>query len=304
MENDHLSGVIKSPYDPTDEIFERLSFGNKKSVPNVIPQAIDLRNHSLPSRNQGNRGTCAAFAGATIRESQESLCGIGSSESKYLSPEFIYYHRDNSPSHGMSGRNVFTILKNIGTVPEIDYPYGSDNEPSRLLYETASQHKITFFARITTMGGLKKAISQIGPCYLVLPLYKTRPQFWISSGDESVEGHAVVVIGYNQTGFIIKNSWGKDWNDGGCIVFPYTDWDIHWECWVCTDRKIRRCSESGSQSTSNIIRTEETLDNVKQKIQDTGREFKDHVNNGIGANYEEPTPRRRRRLINNTCTIF
>ena len=34
-------------------------------------------------------------------------------------------------------------------------------------------------------------------------------------------GHAVTIVGYNQDGFIIKNSWGKSWGEHGYAVVSY-----------------------------------------------------------------------------------
>ncbi len=34
-------------------------------------------------------------------------------------------------------------------------------------------------------------------------------------------GHAVTIVGYNETGFIIKNSWGIDWGDEGYAIVSY-----------------------------------------------------------------------------------
>jgi hypothetical protein len=55
--------------------------------------------------------------------------------------------------------------------------------------------------------------------------------------DDYEGGHAVVVIGYNKEGFILMNSWGATWNGDGTIVFPYDEWESHWECWVSVDEK-------------------------------------------------------------------
>ena len=36
--------------------------------------------------------------------------------------------------------------------------------------------------------------------------------------------HAFALVGYNQYGFIIQNSWGKTWGAGGFAVLTYSDW--------------------------------------------------------------------------------
>lgn len=38
------------------------------------------------------------------------------------------------------------------------------------------------------------------------------------------EGHAVSIVGYDESGFLIKNSWGEDWGDGG---YGWVSFDYH-----------------------------------------------------------------------------
>ncbi len=244
-----MPGALRSPIaaNADDYIFEQLALGPDRG--GVTAEYIDLRPYSKPSRDQQRRGTCAAFAAAAIREIQEHMIG---SVSNVLSPEFIYHHRKNRPSEGMFGRDVFMIMRNIGTVPEDMFPYvdvepmARDSssiipiEPDEEHYEIARTHRFANFARVMTCAGLKRAIREVGPCYLVLPLYATRPYFWRRqphmAGDS--HGHSVAVVGYTADGFILKNSWGPTWNGDGCIVFPYADWDTHWECWAPLDRAV------------------------------------------------------------------
>lgn len=233
-----ICGALQSPKDDSDWIFESLAQGANGTA-RVIPDEFDLREYMQPSRNQGTRGTCAAFTAAAIKEIQEAKKDVFND---WMSPEFIYYHRNNKPRTGMYGRNVFEILKTIGSVPESAYPYKRVEKnnlpaPSAELYETASQFRIAGFARVTTIEGLKRALLELGPCYLLLPLHRTRPEFWraVNKTDTSNGGHAVVVIGYTIEGFILKNSWGRKWNNDGTIVFPYVDWGAQLECWVTID---------------------------------------------------------------------
>ena len=232
-------GALSSPEDPNDFIFENIAQGPEGYYLSPIPEEFDLRFRARPSRDQGERGTCAAFVASSIKEIQEnSDCGFN----EWMSPEFIYYHRDNKPTNGMWGRNVFQILQRIGSVPESMYPYRKIDEamppPEEDLYEIAAQYRIANFARVTTADGLKRALLEMGPCYLQSPLYSNRPEFWRAKpGEKNNGGHAVTVVGYNKNGFILKNSWGPEWNGDGYIVFPYEEWGLHMECWASVDEK-------------------------------------------------------------------
>ena len=184
----------------------------------------------------------------------------------------------------MYGRDVFRILKRIGSVPESSYPYRADDFapiPDKTLYDQAAKFRIANFARVITMDGLKRALLELGPCYLLLPLFKKRPQFWQGETDEEPQGgHAVTVVGYTTEGFILRNSWGDKWNGDGHVIFPYNDWSRHWECWVSVDAKsektmidnddmdlmlVRSRSEPTTQITPRALRLSSSTDSLVRK---------------------------------------
>jgi hypothetical protein len=54
-----------------------------------------------------------------------------------------------------------------------------------------------------------------------------------SEADESLGGHAFILVGYNQVGFLVQNSWGTEWGDNGFATLPYDDWlDSAYDAWV------------------------------------------------------------------------
>lgn len=251
-------GALRSPASDADFIFEHRASAQRNFYVAPMPESYDLRQNSQPSRDQGDRETCAAHAAAAIKEIQENR---DSGFKEQMSTEFIYHHRINKPSPGMYGRDVFKILQQIGSVPERLYP-GSAVEPavepappSQAVYQLAANYKIATFARITTIDGLKKALLEMGPCYLQLPLFAGRPCFWrAKKGEQSSCGHAVAVVGYDRSGFILKNSWGPHWNGDGCVTFPYSDWSIHWECWASIDEKSKPEAEIGDMGSADVSR--------------------------------------------------
>ena len=46
-------------------------------------------------------------------------------------------------------------------------------------------------------------------------------------------GHAYCLVGYDEIGFLVQNSWGPTWGDRGFATLPYEDWlDSVYDAWV------------------------------------------------------------------------
>jgi C1A family cysteine protease len=57
-----------------------------------------------------------------------------------------------------------------------------------------------------------------------------RPDFW--NGTKSEGMHGVAVIGWNDKGFIIKNSWGDDFGKNGTVILPHERFSELQEIWT------------------------------------------------------------------------
>lgn len=50
---------------------------------------------------------------------------------------------------------------------------------------------------------------------------------------KAVGGHAFCIVGYNDVGFLVQNSWGKEWAKAGFATLPYDDWlESGYDAWV------------------------------------------------------------------------
>ena len=239
QEPNFVSGVEPEIINPDDQTVEAVYAA--QSVFGEVPSTLDLRNNLPEVRNQGSRGTCAAFTASAIKEWQEKT---DSGYEGNMSPEFVYFHRSNKPNSGMYSSDVMNILVNNGCCPEneLEYQSDDDNAPEMLsntILESALKYKSKEYARIDTIDGLKTALYQSGPCYISFPVYDVRPEFWRKSAPDVDRrgGHAVTVVGYNKKGFILRNSWGKGWNDDGHVIYPYEDFGSHWTCFTVIDTR-------------------------------------------------------------------
>ena len=92
---------------------------------------------------------------------------------------------------------------------------------------------INTYGRITNLISLKYALIMNGPCLGALPVYSDDCDFWNKKPGDSLLGyHAISIVGYDEEGFIIRNSWGKSFCDGGYTVLPYEEFTKLMEVWT------------------------------------------------------------------------
>ena len=233
LNGNYKIGAIESPIDDLDYIFETMV--KSAGVDNKLPKKIDYRDVLKNAMNQGSQNTCAAFAAIACKEWQE-LAEIKTRIN--FSTQYIYNNRPNYPNEGMYGRDVMDILLKKGCCRERFYRYGNFNTISDTVNQDASNFKISSYARVNTLDGLKNALHMNGPCYIAFPIYNTKLEFWKpENNEEQTGGHAVCIVGYDddKKHFIIRNSWGYLWGDKGHTYFPYLDFGIQWEIWSMID---------------------------------------------------------------------
>jgi C1A family cysteine protease len=210
----------KSPLDLRD-------FKAETVFRSIIPASqIDLRPQLTPIRNQKSTSMCCAFATCCLKELQERK-DINMID--YFSPEFIYSYR--TTPIGMHGRDAMDILLKRGVCFETSYPFQKRKES--YADDEATNFKISKYCKISTIEECKQALTAENVCLVSLPFYFHDTVFW--KGTVQSGGHAVAFVGYNEEGFILRNSWGTKWGENGYTIFPYSDWGLVWDVYVAYD---------------------------------------------------------------------
>jgi hypothetical protein len=94
--------------------------------------------------------------------------------------------------------------------------------------------KIERYSMVKSIESLKQALLLNGPC--IGGMYvkdNNKTEFWI--GNQNNGGHAIAIVGYDKKGFIIRNSWGKNYGNRGYATLKYEDFHCLLECWTIVD---------------------------------------------------------------------
>lgn len=203
------------------------------------PALLDLRPELKPRRNllmldQGREGACTGFSlAATINFLQQ-----GRGEDVPVSPRMLYEMAkisDEWPGEdydGSSLRGAISGWKNMGVCQNDLWPYEASGDVGDLSIEAAKN------ARRTTVGAYYRlrpvishfhaALAEVG----VIAVSARVHSGWFNPGSsgrirqrKEIKGaHAFVIVGYDDQGFFVQNSWGPDWGQGGVGHWLYEDW--------------------------------------------------------------------------------
>lgn len=148
-------------------------------------------------------------------------------------------------------RDAFSVLANLGVCQETTWPY-DDNlatvSPSIDAQQEAIGHTISAAFRIETLGQdrVNDIITALQAQHPIVFGTNVTTAFESLTDDGPVDvpaatdtiagGHCMVVVGWDGTNFIIKNSWGTSWGlNGFCLFTPaYMTWDNTTDLWVPT----------------------------------------------------------------------
>ena len=202
-----------------------------------LPQQVDLRPFCPPVRDQGQLGACTAFAGTGLRESM-MLVARGSLTP--LSELWLYYwsRQDKDQDEGASPRDTLDVMAKMGVAPENADPYDPSRfaaAPCLLSDLEAGRFRIHGYACLDASDGpppslaVQAALADKQCLFVAInvwPCFETpEPGGVVAAPDvdsDPLGGHALLCCGYDLARgvWIIQNSWGTDYGDGGFCFLP------------------------------------------------------------------------------------
>lgn len=229
------------------EIFEPLA-DNKK---NPLPEKVDLGEYCPTPGNQGQQGSCVAWASAygarTILEAQRTG---KTPNSVRFSPSYLY-NQIAIPNSNCQGSYIQWAMEKMhkqGAAKYNEFPYNPKScskTPDAQLKRKASDFKIRGFQRLTVenkgkmheMLAMKQNLAKGSPIIIGMMVggsfmqSMSGKEVWIPTSSDYDQrgfgGHAMCVVGYDDYkeggAFKIMNSWGTGWGKGGFAWVRYSD---------------------------------------------------------------------------------
>ena len=200
-----------------------------------LPPAVNLAAQMPPVRDQGQRGTCVAFALSAVHEHHRR--GLGHQED--LSEQFLYHETkriDGAPgSCGTWQLKALEVLSQVGECREAVWAYNSAPPcnhngvpPTAAKADAAQRRCAPVILGPNDVAGARTLLAQGRVLGVSIPVYAS----WANSfavrqtgritlrlGQEAVVGgHARCLVGYQDDAahpgggyFILRNSWGTAW---------------------------------------------------------------------------------------------
>lgn len=206
-----------------------------------VPTSIDLETYKqlkVPILDQGQEGACTGFGLATVanyllhkrKEWPDLTC---------VSARMLYEmarRYDEWPGEDYSGSSARGAMKGWnkhGICSDERWLYNPEDADKKLTEERTSdalKRPLGAYYRVNHQDiiAMHSAMAEVGILYVTSAVHQgwneVKSDGIIAYNETKIGGHAFAIVAYNQQGFWIQNSWGKDWGKEGFALLSYDDW--------------------------------------------------------------------------------
>ncbi|HKP00576.1 MAG TPA: C1 family peptidase [Nitrospiraceae bacterium] len=242
---------------------DRLDLRDRMYMPSVgVVPGVTLRpKHPVPVLDQGQTNACTGFALASVvcllqhnAKREQKDCRVSPFMLYSMARRYDEFPGDPGVDTGSSLRGAMKGWYKHGAC--LDSLWTTETMPIDQLTKSsddwwldAVRRPLGAYYRVDTRSvtDMHVALNEIGILYASAVCHSgwdkgfSKPShrkggYWLiprGKGGPGDGGHAFAIVGYNQDGFIIHNSWGVGWGTKGYAVLSYEDWlDNAMDCWV------------------------------------------------------------------------
>jgi hypothetical protein len=232
-----ILNVEPSPKTDEDWTFETAQDADMVAAAPSIPASKDLRSSWWAVANQGSTGSCVGWATADSVLRWHFVKAGRIAREELLSPRFVWMaSKETDPfitrpttfieTEGTSLKSALDIARKFGVVHDSVLSFRSGRlyaGQANTFYAVAAQLKVlAYFNLGTNQTNWRIWLATKGPILTRLNV----DDGWYAATDNagnldeylpdtSRGGHAVAIVGYRPGRFIVRNSWGTGWGDGG-----------------------------------------------------------------------------------------
>jgi len=208
------------------------------AAPASLPTNIDLRPQMPPIGDQGQLGSCTAWAslGAYRYElDKQNLTDFDPSE---LAEYYWTRALEGTTASDAGGtiRDAVKVLAKTGAAPEKLWPYDVakfSKAPPSNARQSAKHHLALQYQSVPqNLNSIKSALASAYPVVFGISVYASFESSTVahtgvvpmpSPSEDFLGGHALLLVGYDDgvQRFTVRNSWGTDFGDHGYVYLPY-----------------------------------------------------------------------------------
>lgn len=228
-------------------------FDALKDVPDIRdrmyePTLLPLKDTLLPPKdlvilNQGNEGACTGFGlAATVNLLLGRNWSAELGKVRRVSPHMLYLmarRHDEWPGEKDEGSSLRGALRGFYNCGVCRFDLWKTSDPDNFSLDTAKDARLTalgaYFRLRPTLSDYHAALNETGVIYASASVHRgwDDPKGGEIAPQAGTALHAFAIVGYDDRGFWIQNSWGPKWGKRGLAHWQYRDWAANIEdAWV------------------------------------------------------------------------
>lgn len=230
--------VMADAPDIRDRMYEPALIRVSDRYPEELPGDLREWKHVYTILDQGSEGACTGFSLAAVINDLYRRRHVDQLVSPYMLYDMAkrYDEWDGEDYEGSSLRGALRGWHNAGACGQSLW-----KKKGKLTIKAARDARNTrlgaYYRLRPDLNDFQVALNETGILYVSANTHDGWDIFGKDTikfdGADKAGGHAFAIVGYNQDGFIVQNSWSDEWGIDGTAVWTYKDWSANlMDAWV------------------------------------------------------------------------